>query len=168
MRISRVIENIVKKTDTRTVALLWSDGRTTSARSNNGQFFFCGPILYSYGPHYVAGVRLPPSFDRYQPGGPMYLLNADKVSVTTSKHLSFAYSGAAVVGFYDRIFKMPGLTSLVAKTNLQNGFGETDFADRERIIRAIADHMAANGLDPAPFVNLTIAAQLDPAALARA
>lgn len=64
------------------VAHLWANASQDSARTNNGNFYFTGPRLYSYGSHFVVGLHLP--FD-----GPT-LLNADSYSISTSGHQSDA------------------------------------------------------------------------------
>ena len=37
------------------VAHVWAQMNKDSGDSNNGQFYFRGPRLYSYGSHFVAG-----------------------------------------------------------------------------------------------------------------
>lgn len=82
----------------RMVAHVWAQGRQESGRSNNGNFYFSGPFLYSYGLHYVAGYRLPDG---------QAFLNADSYSVTTGHHMSCARG--AVAG---RKYSVPNLTGL--------------------------------------------------------
>jgi len=61
-----------------------------SGRSHNGNLFFEGRALYSYGRHYVAAYLAP------APGNPagvgVALINADSYSVSTSRHVSNAAS----------------------------------------------------------------------------
>lgn len=67
------------------VAHVWAQGRQESGRSGNGQFYFEGPALYSYGSHYVAGFRLASGF---------CLLNAESRSITTTRHVTYAARAA--------------------------------------------------------------------------
>lgn len=82
----------------RMVAHVWAQGRQDSGRSNNGNFYFEGPTLYSYGRHFVAGYRLPDG---------RAFLNSDSYSVTTGGHMSCARG--AVAG---RAYSVPNLTAL--------------------------------------------------------
>ena len=60
-------------------AHVWAQQRQESGRSHNGNFFFSGRSIYSYGSHYVAGYVAP---------GPLYLVNGDDSTMTTKgKHL---------------------------------------------------------------------------------
>lgn len=67
------------------VAHLWANQSQAEARTANGNLFFEGPILYSYGRHYVAGYVLPCG---------AALINGRKYSVTTSGHVSDARRAA--------------------------------------------------------------------------
>lgn len=61
------------------VAHVWAQQRQPSGRSNNGNFYFSGRTLYSYGTHYPVGIFA-------GVGGPVFL-NSSKSSVTTEgKH----------------------------------------------------------------------------------
>jgi hypothetical protein len=139
------------RTDSRTVTRLWAEAKTPCAHSNNGQLFFDGGALYSYGFHYLAGARLPESFSR-DGDKSLFLINADKVSVTTSKHVSFARGTAALEGGSSSVFLVPSLTDLARKTNLLNGFAGIDSLEIERRIQAVADHMRKHDVDPAAFL----------------
>jgi len=59
---------------------VFASGTQEHGRSANGNVFFSGDVLYSYGTHFPLAVRY---------NGKM-LLNADSYSVTTSKHQSYA------------------------------------------------------------------------------
>jgi hypothetical protein len=59
---------------------VFASGTQEHGRSANGNVFFSGNVLYSYGTHFPLAVRY---------NGKM-LLNADSYSVTTSKHKSYA------------------------------------------------------------------------------
>lgn len=84
--------------DSRQVAHVWAQQTQSEGRNHNGQFYFEGRTIYSYGRHYPAGYIVNDS---------TVLLNADKRSVTTSKHVSYAWSGAH--GKYPHIFYVPDL-----------------------------------------------------------
>lgn len=64
------------------VAHVWAQQRQQSGRSNNGNFYFEGRTLYSYGGHFPVGIFA-------APGGPVFM-NADSYSVSTSRHQSEA------------------------------------------------------------------------------
>jgi len=67
------------------VAHVWAQQSQESGRSNNGQFYFEGRALFSYGRHYVAAYALP------RPNGAfVYLVNDDSYSITTARHVSYA------------------------------------------------------------------------------
>lgn len=84
------------------VAHVWAQQTQESGRSNNGQFYFEGRALFSYGRHYVAAYALP------RPNGAfVYLINGDSYSITTARHLS--YARYAVPG---AIHTVDGLTEL--------------------------------------------------------
>lgn len=55
---------------------IYASGTQENGRSNNGNVFFSGSTLYSYGTHFPLAIRYKDKF----------LLNADSYSVTTSNH----------------------------------------------------------------------------------
>jgi hypothetical protein len=65
----------------REVAHVWNSQSQPEGRNNNGQFYFTGRRLYSYGSHYLVGFIMPDG---------VALLNASGYSITTSKHKGFA------------------------------------------------------------------------------
>lgn len=67
--------------DNQQTAHVWANGNLDSGRSNNGNFYFTGRRLYSYGSHFVAGIRLP---------GVGPVLNRDRYSISTAKHMGYA------------------------------------------------------------------------------
>jgi hypothetical protein len=138
-------------TDNANVARLWAEANAFCAHSHNGNLFFVFVALYSYGYHYLAGARLPASFSR-DGDRPLFLINADKVSATTSRHVSYARRAAARVAGSASVFLIPGLTDLARKTNLLNGFAGIDSAEIERRIQAVADHMRQAGMGPDLFL----------------
>jgi len=80
------------------VAHIWAQGNKDSGKSNNGQFYFEGRELYSYGSHYLAGFLMPDG---------TALLNADSYSPTTGKHMS--YAARAVAYKYHSIRDLTGM-----------------------------------------------------------
>lgn len=84
------------------VAHVWAQQRQPSGRSNNGNFYFEGRTLYSYGTHYPVGIFA-------GVGGPVFL-NSSKSSITTEgKHKGPAR--AAVRHIAER-FYMPELDEI--------------------------------------------------------
>lgn len=80
------------------VAHVWAQQSQSEGRSNNGNLYFDGPVIYSYGSHFVAGY-----IDRE---GAAWI-NSDSYSPTTAKHMS--YVSRAVRGKY---FPVPSLTGI--------------------------------------------------------
>lgn len=91
--------------DNSMTAHAWAQLRQSCGASGNGNFYFRGRTLFSYGPHFAAGYILPTG--DAEPGRGVALINADRYSVSTGRHLSQARS--AVRG---RSFVVPGLTDL--------------------------------------------------------
>lgn len=83
------------------VAHVWAQQRQQSGRSSNGNFYFEGRTLYSYGGHFPVGIFA-------APGGPVFL-NADSYTVSTSKHQSYA---RRAVSHVSPRFYMPSLAAL--------------------------------------------------------
>lgn len=83
------------------VAHVWAQKRQDSGRSNNGNFYFNGATLYSYGTHFCVAHHLPDN-------GPT-LLNTDGYSVSTSGHKSDA---ARACRHLQTVY-VPRLTALV-------------------------------------------------------
>ncbi len=106
---ARVFENSM-------VAHVWAQRRQDSGRSNNGQFYFTGPVLFSYGSHFVAGV-----FD----GLGRAWLNADSYSPTTGKHMSYARRAV------QRPLYAPDLTGLRYALQDIGQRGRADYVKRE-------------------------------------
>jgi hypothetical protein len=72
--------------DNHGVAHVWAQNNQDSGRSSNGQFFFDGPALFSYGRHFLAGFIMPDG---------TALLNADSYSISTTRHQSYARSAVS-------------------------------------------------------------------------
>jgi hypothetical protein len=86
--------------DNSMVAHIWAQQVQDFGRSSNGNFYFEGATLYSYGTHYAVGHILP---------GGIALLNADSNSVTTGQHKGEAWGATSHL----RRYRVPNLTSLI-------------------------------------------------------
>ena len=122
-------------------AHVWAAQTQYEGRSNNGNLWFEGRAIFSYGRHYCAGYALPDC-----DGGIVYLTNADSSSITTNgKHMpavcraiprddSTPYGG----------FSVPGLTEFFQTLNYLAHTGDTKAARRARafpsIRKALAKH----------------------------
>jgi hypothetical protein len=87
--------------DNDSVAHVWAQNSQDSGRSHNGQFYFEGPAIYSYGSHYLVGFITPQG---------VAFLNADSNSPTTNRHRSRAWGA---VSHRTRV-DVPNLTPLAA------------------------------------------------------
>lgn len=93
-------------------AHVWAQQSQESGRSHNGNLYFEGRRIFSYGGHYCAGYIMPaelarPGFRFNGNSAPLGLYNADSYSISTSRHVSEvrrAIRGAA--------HAVPGLTEL--------------------------------------------------------
>lgn len=124
------------------VAHVWAQMSQESGRSNNGQFYFEGRTLYSYGSHFVVGHIMPDG---------AALLNRDSYSITTSRHQSRADSAVS----HRRRFYVPALTALVNSYALR--WLESDDSDvrkrgRAAIVRHVQEHALAFSDDSARYL----------------
>lgn len=83
----------------REVAHIWNSQTQEEGRNNNGQLYFTGRRIYSYGSHYLAGFIMPDG---------VALLNDSGYSITTSKHMSYVNSASCNRTTY----RVPALTAL--------------------------------------------------------
>lgn len=100
------------------VAHVWAQMNKDSGDSNNGQFYFRGPRLYSYGSHFVAGF-----IDRE---GRAWM-NGDSYSLTTSKHMSYAWRAVS----HRKSFRIPSLTGIVGAIESLGDKSRAAFVKRE-------------------------------------
>ena len=76
-----------------TVAHLWTNASQDSARDSSGNFYYSGPMLYSYGSHHVIAYRM-----ENADGSVSYLWNANTHSITTNRHHAVAWHAVRVIG----------------------------------------------------------------------
>lgn len=134
------------------IAHVWAQGRYSFGRTGNGNLYFHGPALYSYGSHYVAGYILPAldAAANWQPG--VALLNADSYSVSTSQHVGDAASAAR----HRSPLWVPNLTELarVLESCLVRAAGSVDAAgfplaiNRKELARDAAARLKAHFSTP--------------------
>ena len=109
---------------------VWAQGRQDSGRSNNGNLFFSGRALYSYGRHFLIGWLLDSG---------AALLNSDSYSISTGKHQS--YAARAVRG---RVYRVPALTAIAPALEMTTRAqaARSDEYGRQRQERARAELLA--------------------------
>lgn len=100
------------------VAHLWAHKAQDSARVASGNFYFVGPVLYSYGPHFVCAYHMPGEYS--VDGRPVALLNADKYSATTNRHMYAVHQ--ALPGYVVRV-EMPRLNENMVRSIDRRGAG---------------------------------------------
>ncbi len=74
---SRTTDSNGKRYNNSMVAHVWANQSERYGRSNNGNFYFEGPALYSYGSHFLVGYIMPDG---------TALLNASGYSISTQRH----------------------------------------------------------------------------------
>lgn len=84
--------------DNSMTAHVWAQNNQHEGRSHNGNFYFEGGTLYSYGSHFIVGHIV----------DGVTLLNSDRYSISTGKQQGYAQSAAHGV-----VYNVPALTSLV-------------------------------------------------------
>lgn len=98
--------------DNAMAAHVWAQQNQESGRSHNGNLFFEGRAIFSYGRHYCAGYIMPaelarPGFRFNGNSAPLGLYNADSYPISTGRHVS--YVRRAIRGAPHAV---PGLTEL--------------------------------------------------------
>lgn len=86
-------------------AHVWANGNAQSGKNNGGSLYFEGRRIYSYGPHFVAGLRLP---------GRRFAITAEKYGITTAKHVSHVWRAAG----WSNGRAFPDLTGIAATLEL--------------------------------------------------
>lgn len=114
--------------DNSMVAHLWANQSQSAAQSANGNFYFEGRVLWSYGTHFACGViALGKSGERH------VFLTTDRHSVTTSAHMSDAIRALNYTGYHS----VPALTEIAdALAWLSDG----NAAHRPAIERYVKNH----------------------------
>lgn len=137
--------------DNDALAHAWAHMSQDWGRSGNGNFYFEGPALYSYGAHYIAGFRLlPDDGDRH---GGVALLNADKSSISTERQKSHARAASRHMTQYH----VPALTDL-ARYLPRSNRAPSEF-EAGRIAAYVADNIRS--LDtPAAVYLLNLSGQV--------
>lgn len=99
------------------VAHVWAQQTQESGRSNNGQFYFEGRALWSYGTHFCVGFIVPAPAAIGARGGnvsgrPVALLESASRSITTTRHQSYARSAVSHLEY----FRVPDLAEIARYT----------------------------------------------------
>lgn len=124
------------------VAHVWAQQTQESGRSNNGQFFFTGRALWSYGTHFCAGYIVPEDASAGRPR-PVALLESGSYSITTSRYQSRA---ASAVRHLDS-FRVPALKEL-AQYTLNGLLSDQPAADiTERHAAALVRYIESHALE---------------------
>lgn len=111
------------------VAHLWANQSQSAATSGNGNFYFEGRILWSYGTHFACGV-----ITRGKSGERHAFLTSEKHSVTTSGHMSDARRALRHADY----FSVPDLSEIAdALAWLSDG----NEAHRPAIERYVKNHV---------------------------
>jgi len=106
------------------LAHVWAQNSQTFGQSNNGNFYFLGPILHSYGSHFVVGVVMPDGFA---------FLNSSTYSISTTKHQGAAWeaNGHTIRVGYFRI------DSVSARGDFVAGCHSINWAECERVAASL-------------------------------
>jgi len=116
------------------VAHVWAQQRQAEGRSSNGNFYFHGQTLYSYGSHFPVGII---SRDG------VAWLNADSYSMSTNRH----QNDAAYAVSHRTRFRAPALRSLQYVLEAIDSSGQVQGYARGRaktdVLRYLADHWRA-------------------------
>lgn len=114
------------------VAHVWNAQTEKRGQSNNGNVYFDGPALYSYGSHFLTGYIMPDG---------VALLNADSYSVSTSGHQSDARGAVR----NRATFYLAGLTELLPLLHAISAGNKSASRKREArdLIRRHAEALAA-------------------------
>lgn len=110
------------------VAHVWAQQRQQNGRSNNGNFYFEGRVLYSYGTHFPVGIFT-------APGGPVFL-NSDSYSVSTAKHKHAAWAAVRHIG---ERYSLPSLAA-VQRLILSASRGRLPAEQRKAALAYLAEH----------------------------
>lgn len=76
---------MTKRYNSKMVAHVWAQQRETAGQNSNGQFYFQGATIFSYGAHFPIAT-----FHKVKGGEPFVLFTTRARSMTTSKHKGYA------------------------------------------------------------------------------
>jgi hypothetical protein len=115
------------------LAHVWNAQTESHGQTNNGNAYFDGAALYSYGSHFLTGYIMPDG---------VALLNGDSYSVTTSGHQSDARGAVS----NRATFTIKGLTELAPLLRAITAGNKSDGrkAEARQLIRAHAEALAAS------------------------
>lgn len=119
--------------DNAMTAHVWAAQEQHAGRSHNGNLYFEGRALYSYGSHYVVGYVAP---------GPLYLINADSSTMTTNgKHKPAAWRAIDYGrNNYGNHATVPDLTEIAGIFDRL----DSDYINKAEAQRALARHMESS------------------------
>lgn len=113
------------------VAHVWAQASQDEGRSNNGNFYFTGRKLYSYGSHFIVGIVMPDG---------TALLNLDSYSISTGRHQAYAWR--AVRSSYHHISRLTDIASSLLAAN----------PDKATIRRIVAERLPAMDDETATYL----------------
>ena len=123
------------------VAHVWANQSQESGRSNNGQFYFNGRAIFSYGSHFVAGFIMADG---------AALINSDTYSITTSRHSSHVRNAAR----HRECYSVPNLTKLYndALRYLEHRDGKLSADERKRFFAFMGDNVLSMSEESARYL----------------
>lgn len=123
---SRKSDNGGKRYNNEMTAHVWNAGSVSSGQSSNGNLFFRGATIYSYGTHFAIAHRMP--------DGTVFV-NEDSYSVSTSGHQSDVRRAIRD----RRTVSVAGLTDMCGLLEMVTDKGD----NRDRIRKALASRAVA-------------------------
>ncbi len=112
------------------VAHIWANQSQESGRSNNGQFYFNGPILYSYGSHFIVGIV---------DGAGAHIVTTRTYRQTTGKHIGLALRSCPA-----RALRLPDLDGIADSILCATGAPCPRLMTKETARRDIRKYLAAH------------------------
>ena len=100
--------------------------------AQGSNFYYAGPFIYSYGPHFICGYKIPGGNRDRHPE--IVLITQEKNSVTTQKHLS--YVRGAVDSRSSAVFYSPVLTEIICMA-----FTSMAYADAQTLHGMFPSHI---------------------------
>jgi hypothetical protein len=118
--------------DNAMVAHVWAQQEQDEGRSGNGNFYFSGPTIYSYGSHFPIAT-----FTRDAHGERCVLFTTGDYSVSTARHIT--YTSRALDGLNVKVWNVPLLRS--------SRYGAPDEATHAANAKLLADEAVAHAAD---------------------